>query len=146
MAYVGDWNNHKDLNSHILDWRIEDIDIDNGDQVKEDWMSMNVVMLCLCQTLHRSYRVHYTELYEHLPWLTNSAEGLVTLSHRDEVRILLQRWILSFWICSIKEFQMVSKHHTCLLPAGLWCLSSRAVNTFSQRGEDTNMREVSIST
>ena len=34
MAYVGDWNNHKTLNSHILDWRIEDIDIDNSDQVK----------------------------------------------------------------------------------------------------------------
>ena len=34
MAYVGDWNNHKDLNPHILDWRIDDRDIDKSDQVK----------------------------------------------------------------------------------------------------------------
>ena len=52
-------------------------------------MSADVVMLCLCQTLLRRYRVRYTELYEHLPWLTNSAEGLVTLTHRDEVRIII---------------------------------------------------------
>ena len=34
MAYVGDWNNHKDLNPHIQEWRIEDRDIDGSDKVK----------------------------------------------------------------------------------------------------------------
>ena len=68
MRYVGDWNNHKNLNPHILDWSIEDIDNVSSDQ-----------------TILRSYRLSYTELYEHIPWLTNTAEGLVTLTHKDKV-------------------------------------------------------------
>ena len=35
MAYVGDWNNHKNLNPHILDWTIENIEIESSDQVKK---------------------------------------------------------------------------------------------------------------
>ena len=36
MAFVGDWNNHKALNPHIQEWKIEDGDIDdNSDQVKD---------------------------------------------------------------------------------------------------------------
>ena len=68
MGYVGDWNNHKNLNPHILDWSIENIDIESSDQ-----------------TILRSYRLSYTELYEHIPWLTLTAEGLITLTHKDKV-------------------------------------------------------------
>ena len=68
MCYVGDWNNHKKFNPHILDWSIEDIDNVSSDQ-----------------TILRSYLLSYTELYEHIPWLTNTAEGLVTLTHKDKV-------------------------------------------------------------
>ena len=34
MAYVGDWNNFKDLNPHLQEWRIEDNNIDDSDKVK----------------------------------------------------------------------------------------------------------------
>ena len=97
----------------------------------------------MCQTVIRSYRVSYSELYEHIPWLTNTAEGLVTLTNTDEVGITMMfadRGLLARYI---QEFRMVSEHSTCLLPAGLWCLRSKALNTFSQRGVDTSMQEVS---
>ena len=107
MAYVGDWNNHKNLNPHILDWSIEDIENVSSDQ-----------------TILRSYRLSYTELYEHIPWLMNTAEGLVTVIHKGD-----------------NDLQMISSHSTCLLPLGLWCLNSQALNTFSQQGENTRMTE-----
>ena len=37
------------------------------------------------QGILRRYRLSYTELYENIPWLTNTADGLVTLTHGDKV-------------------------------------------------------------
>ena len=46
MAYVGDWDNHKDLNPHIQEWRIEDRDIDNSDKAIKEFSPAAVLTLC----------------------------------------------------------------------------------------------------
>ena len=76
------------------------------------------------QRILRRYRVWYTELYEHIPWLTNSAEGVVTLTQDEGTH------------------QMISDHLTCLLPLDLWCLRSHAIDTFRQHNDQTKMTEV----
>ena len=141
MAYVGDWNNHEDLNPHILDWRIEDRDIDKSDQVK--WRldfsgCCDVVFISdpapeLPRALH--WAVWAPPLADQLCW----GPGHPHPQGRGEHHYYRHALYLSG---SAQEFQMVSEHRTCLLPAELWCLSSRAVNTFSQHGADTSMREV----
>ena len=35
IDFVGDWNNHKNLNPHILAWRIEDREVDSSDKVNK---------------------------------------------------------------------------------------------------------------
>ena len=91
MGYVGDWNNHKNLNPLIQDWSIENIDIESSDQVKKtfDLYSCPIFVIPLnliCdQGILRRYCLSYTEQYEHIPWLTNTAKGLVTLTHGDKV-------------------------------------------------------------
>ena len=84
----------------------------------------------------------YTELYEHIPWLTNTAEGLITLTHKDKVITTIKCEMILILSDDIQDLQMISSHRTCLLPLGLWCLTSQALNTFSQHGGDTSMREV----
>merc|ERR1712130_1079834 len=81
--YMGDFSNYKYLNPHLLDdWTVLE---NKTDQVY-------------------NYRVRYSEMFEHIPWLTNTAEGNFTLFQEKNT----------------KELKIYSEHETCLLPWNNW--------------------------
>ena len=73
-----------------------------------------------------TYSVLYTEYYEHLPLLTNSALGNFTIYQDQEEG----------------DLRISSSHLTCLLPGNTWCLTSVAENRFRFHQTGTQMVEV----
>ena len=72
------------------------------------------------------YTVQYTEYYEHLPLLTNSARGNYTVYQDQEEG----------------DLRISSSHLTCLLPGDVWCLTTTAENRFRFFQTGTQLAEV----
>ena len=72
------------------------------------------------------YTVQYTEYYEHLPLLTNSARGNYTV-YQDQQE---------------GDLRISSSHLTCLLPGDVWCLTTTAENRFRFFQTGTQLAEV----
>ena len=73
--FMADFSNYKYLNPHLLEWRV----LEDSTKRKEkgsEW----------------SYVVRYSELYEHIPLLTNTATGNYSVfqDHESQVTFLVR--------------------------------------------------------
>ena len=72
------------------------------------------------------YSVQYSEYYEHLPLLTNSALANFTVYQDQEEG----------------DLRISSTHLTCLLPGDIWCLTTTAENRFRFHQTGSEMGEM----
>ena len=72
------------------------------------------------------YSVRYSEYFEHIPLLTNTALGNFTVYQDEEEG----------------DLRISSHHLTCLLPGESWCLETRAENRFRFQQTGTEVAEV----
>ena len=96
--------------------------------------------------------VRYTEQYEHIPLVTNTAlanysvyqDQVSTTTHQNsEVLSSTQKYsvVLSTTQAS-QDLRISSVHVTCLLPGELWCLTSTGENSFRFHDTGTEVAEV----
>ena len=72
------------------------------------------------------YSVRYSEYFEHIPLLTNTALANFTVYQDEEEG----------------DLRISSQHLTCLLPGDNWCLETRAENRFRFQQTGTEVAEV----
>ena len=73
-SFMADFSNYKYLNPHLLEWRVLE-DRTKRKEKGSEW----------------SYVVRYSEFYEHIPLLTNTATGNYSVfqDHESQVTLLV---------------------------------------------------------
>ena len=87
--------------------------------------------------------VRYTEQYEHIPLLTNTALANYSV-YQDEVLSTTQQYpvVVLRTTQASQDLRISSVHVTCLLPGELWCLTSTGENSFRFHDTGTEVAEV----
>ena len=153
--FMADFSNYKLLNPHLIDWQVVTDSTHRKKQVSSSIIRIILVLpegntigkigllgsvffnhtpvnnnihrcLHLLQGSVWNYTVRYSEYYEHIPLLTNSALANYSVYQDQE----------------IGDLRISSTHSTCLLPGDQWCLTTTAENRFRFYQTGTQMAEI----
>merc|ERR1712115_226512 len=109
--FMADFSNMNYLNPFLFEFHIlEEAKDTEAEGLEEAWQ----------------YKVQYSEQYETIPLLTNTATA--------EYKVYQEP--------SSEDLVISSEHTTCLLPLSMWCLVTQAHNRFRSLGPHTQVQEV----